>query len=119
MNLTCKTIGDLYKKGKYLVDTHTAVAYAVYEQYKKETGDDRATVIASTASPYKFPRSVASSIGLKIDEMSDFECVEKLNEFTGVKVPKAIDGLENREVKHDKVFAKDSMLDAVGDALCL
>ena len=51
--------------------------------------------------------------------MSDFECVEKLNEFTGVKVPKAIDGLENREVKHDKVFAKDSMLDAVGDALCL
>lgn len=119
MNLTCKTIGDLYKREKYLVDTHTAVAYAVYEQYKKETGDDRATVISSTASPYKFPRSVASSIGLKIDEMSDFECVEKLNEFTGVRVPKAIDGLENRAVKHDKVFAKDSMLDALGDALCL
>ena len=51
--------------------------------------------------------------------MSDFECVKKLKEFTGVKVPKAIDGLESREVKHDKVFAKDKMLDAVEDALCL
>ena len=119
MDLTCDTIGKLYNKESYLVDTHTAVAYAVCEQYKKETGDERANVIASTASPYKFPRSVASSIGLNPEGMSDFECVKKLKEFTGVKVPKAIDGLESREVKHDKVFAKDKMLDAVEDALCL
>ena len=119
MDLTCETIGELYKKESYLVDTHTAVAYAVCEQYKKETGDEKANVIASTASPYKFPRSVASSIGLNPEGMSDFECVEKLKEFTGVRVPKAIDGLESREVKHDKVFTKDKMLDAVEDALCL
>lgn len=119
MNLTCKTIGDLYSEQKYLMDTHTSVAYAVYDEYRKKTGDETKTVIVSTASPYKFPRSVACSIGIETDGLDDFVCATKLSEETELKIPEAIDGLENRRVIHSKVFSKTEMPEAVKEALCL
>ena len=66
------TIKKLYEDTGYVIDTHTAVAATVYEKYKKETGDDTVTVIASTASPYKFTRSVMDAIDSKYDSMTDF-----------------------------------------------
>jgi len=63
---TNDTIGRMYKENGYLIDTHTAVAYQVYEDYKKVTGDSTVSIVASTASAYKFADSVASSIGLPV-----------------------------------------------------
>ena len=55
---TAQEIAKVYKDTGYVMDTHTAVAACAYEKYKAETGDETKTVIASTASPYKFTRSV-------------------------------------------------------------
>jgi threonine synthase len=59
-----EAIGELWSREKYLMDTHTAVAYRVYLDYLERTGDDTPTVIASTASAYKFADRVAGAIGL-------------------------------------------------------
>ena len=64
----------MYEENDYLMDTHTAVAYKVYEQYREETGDETPALIASTASPYKFAGSVTSSIG-KEESAGEFEAV--------------------------------------------
>ena len=84
------TIKKLYEDTGYVIDTHTAVAATVYEKYKKETGDDTVTVIASTASPYKFTRSVMDAIDSKYDSMTDFELVDELSKISNVAVPQAI-----------------------------
>ena len=76
------TIKKLYEDTGYVIDTHTAVAATVYEKYKKETGDDTVTVIASTASPYKFTRSVMDAIDSKYDSMTDFELVDELSKIS-------------------------------------
>lgn len=114
--LTLKTIQSMYNKHEYLMDTHTAVAYDVYSEYKKHVCDDFETVIAATASPYKFPASVAKAIG--IGEMSDdFEYLEEINNVTGVKIPSSFADLKQRSVIHDMVIEKCEMKDAVLDSL--
>ncbi|MEG1068517.1 MAG: threonine synthase [Anaerovoracaceae bacterium] len=102
VNDTNKTIGDMYAKNGYLMDTHTAVAYKVYEDYKKATGDETVTVIASTASAYKFAESVAKSIGLA-DEENGFRYVDAINVKTGVAIPKGLQNLESKKIKHTGV----------------
>ncbi|MDR3296330.1 MAG: threonine synthase [Clostridiales Family XIII bacterium] len=113
---TNETIGKLYQDEKYLVDTHTAVAYKVYEDYLKETGDGTPAVIASTASPYKFADSVAKSIGLQTDA-DEFENIRLLHEHTGVAVPDALKNLEGREIRHSGVVDVGGMADAVSGSL--
>ncbi len=103
----------------YTPDTHTAVALDVYEQYKTQTGDETKTVIASTASPYKFNGSVLSALG-KDGEMSgkdDFELLELLSEATGSKIPKNLKALKTKEKKYMSVCDKEKMLDAVSKFL--
>lgn len=113
---TLKTIQSMYNKHEYLMDTHTAVAYDVYSEYKKHVCDDFETVIAATASPYKFPASVAKAIG--IDDMADdFEYLEEINKVTGVNIPSSFVDLQNKTVLHDTVIEKDDMKDAVLDSL--
>lgn len=113
---TLKTIQSMYNKHEYLMDTHTAVAYDVYSEYKKHVCDDFETVIAATASPYKFPASVAKAIG--IDDMADdFEYLEEINRVTGVNIPASFVDLQNKTVLHDTVIEKDEMKDAVLDSL--
>lgn len=109
---TNATIEELYRKNGYLVDTHTAVAYKVYKDYRAETGDDTPTVIASTASAYKFAESVAKSIGLG-EEANGFRYVEALEAATGVRVPKALKDLDKREVRHRGVIDIDQMKQTV------
>ena len=107
------TIKKLYEDTGYVIDTHTAVAATVYEKYKKETGDDTVTVIASTASPYKFTRSVMDAIDSKYDSMTDFELVDELSKISNVAVPQAIEDIRTAHVLHDTVCEVNEMSSSV------
>ena len=114
---TLDTIGKMWSENGYLMDTHTAVAYKVYQDYVKETGDtETPTVIASTASAYKFAESVASACG--IGPCKDgFEYVTALASATGVEVPYGLKDLDKKPVLHKGVVDADKMADAVREAL--
>ena len=107
------TIKKIYDNDNYIVDTHTSVAATVYEKYKKETGDETKTVIASTASPYKFTRRVMDAIDSKYASMTDFELVDELCRISGVKIPKAIEDIRTAPVLHDTVCEVNEMCDNV------
>ena len=107
------TIKKLYEDTGYVIDTHTAVAATVYEKYKKETGDDTVTVIASTASPDKFTRSVMDAIDSKYDSMTDFELVDELSKISNVAVPQAIEDIRTAPVLHDTVCEVNEMSSSV------
>ncbi len=106
---TAKRIQGLYRETGYVIDTHTAVASCVYEKYKEETGDKKTAVIASTASPYKFTRSVMEAIDSKYARMEDFDLADRLSELSGVKVPKAIEEIRTAKVLHDHICEKTEM----------
>ena len=110
---TKTAINKCFKEYGYVVDTHTAVAANVYKKYKAETGDMTKTVIASTASPYKFTRSVMNAIDEAYDNQTDFELVDELNRLSGVKVPQAIEDIRTAPVRHNTVCDKDEMLNTV------
>ena len=95
---TAATIKKVYESDDYIIDTHTAVAATVYEKYVAETGDKTPTVIASTASPYKFTRSVMNAIDPEYDSKTDFELVDELEKLSGVKVPQAIEDIRSAKV---------------------
>lgn len=103
-------IKKLYEDTGYVIDTHTAVAAAVYQKYEAETGDKTTTVIASTASPYKFARSVLHAIDAeKFDSMTDMEQIDALCETAKVAVPNAIEEIRTAPVLHDTVVEVDEM----------
>lgn len=106
---TAKIIRELYEETGYVIDTHTAVAAVVCDKYKKETGDSNKTVIASTASPFKFTRSVMNAIDKKYDSMGDFELVDELSKIANVKVPNAIEEIRDAKILHDTVCEVDEM----------
>lgn len=106
---TAETIKELYEKTGYVIDTHTAVAASVYHKYQKETADKTKTVIASTASPFKFTRSVMNAIDTKYDAMDDFTLVDELSKIGNVKVPQAIEEIRNAKVLHNTVCEVEEM----------
>ena len=110
---TADTIKALYEKTGYVIDTHTAVASAVLNKYKAATNDNAKVVVASTASPFKFTRSVMNAIDPKYDEMGDFELVDELSKIANVEVPNAIDEIRTAPVLHDTVCDKEEMKDVV------
>ena len=114
---TARTIKDLYEDCGYVIDTHTAVAACVYDKYVKETGDAAKTVIASTASPFKFTRSVMDAIDQKYDTMGDFELVDELSKIANVTVPNAIEEIRTAEVIHNNICDADQMKQVVKDFL--
>ena len=105
---TMATIKETLDKYDYLIDTHTAVAVGVYNEYKEVTGDIRPTVIASTASPYKFANSVIEAIGEEVTS-DEFETVRKLSKVTSTKIPSPLEALENAEVRFNNVCEKTEM----------
>ena len=109
-------IAEMYRDNSYLMDTHTAVAYKVYEDYRKETGDTTPTVIASTASAYKFAASVSHALGMP-EEADGFACARALNEKTGVRIPAGLKDLDKKEIRHTGVIEKTALADAVKDSL--
>lgn len=106
---TIKEIRRTFLEEDYLLDTHTAVARSVYRKYVKDTHDPTKTMIIATASPYKFTRSVLQSIDETALLADDFELIEVLNEKTKLKIPKGIEGLINKEVKHPHTIDKTSI----------
>ncbi len=117
---TAGTIRALYEKTGYIIDTHTAVATAVWEKYRKDTGDTATkTVIVSTASPFKFTRSVMGAIDSRYDAMSDFELADELSRIGNRKVPGAIEEIRNAAILHDTVCGTDEMRQTVKKILGL
>lgn len=109
-----ETIKSLYEKYDYLCDTHTAVAIRVYENYVSETNEDIPTVIDSTASPYKFSKSVLTAVlGGETPEYDEFDMVDELNRKTGADVPNPLKALKNKEVRFTNVCDKESMSEMV------
>jgi len=106
---TAATIKALYDKTGYVIDTHTAVAATVYQKYQQESGDVTKTVIASTASPYKFTRSVMNAIDTKYDVMDDFALVDELSKIGNVAVPQAIEEIRNADIRHNTVCEVEEM----------
>ena len=105
---TIKTIKDVYEKHGYLMDTHTAVAWNVYEKWLKESGNTDKTVVLSTASPYKFSNSVMNALGKEYE--NEFDALNKLNAYTGAKIPNSLVNIENKAVFHNVTVEKDDML---------
>ena len=112
-------IKKIYEDTGYVMDTHTAVASAVYEKYKKDTGDKTKTVIASTASPFKFTRSVMCAIDSKYENMEDFKLVDELSRISNVPVPAAIEEIRTAPVRHQCQCGKEEMKKVVEDFLGL
>ena len=100
---------ELYDKTGYVLDTHTAVAAGVYKKYMAETGDRTKTVIASTASPFKFTRSVMKAIDPAYNAKSDFELADELSRIADVKVPKAIEDIRSARILHNTVCEVEEM----------
>ena len=110
---TLKTIKKVYDGKKYLSDTHTAVALNVTDKYTAETNDGRVTVIASTASPYKFSASVLKAVAPEMCSDAEFEMVEHLSSITGTNVPAPISALKNAVPRFENVCEKQDMADVV------
>jgi threonine synthase len=104
---TAATIGKLYGEG-YLIDTHTAVAAKVLEDYRAETGDETPAVFASTASPYKFCDSVLEAIGETPVENS-VDRIDQLQAVSGVQAPRRLAALRDKTPRFDGVTEKDQM----------
>ncbi|MBO5733760.1 MAG: threonine synthase [Clostridia bacterium] len=103
----------------YVMDTHTAVAKKVYEDYKKATGDDTKTVIVSTASPFKFADSVLSAIKDEITSENEFQMLAELSETANAEIPKPLASLESKPVIFTTTCEKDEMYDVVSQMLNL
>lgn len=110
---TASIIREFYQTSGYIMDTHTAVAASVYKKYREETGDRTKTVIASTASPYKFTRSVMAAIDEKYKDKPDFTLVDDLAALSGTAVPKAIEEIRTAPVLHKTVCEIEEMQAAV------
>ena len=105
-------LADFY--GNYASEEETArTIHDLYDKYLKDTGDASVSVIASTASPYKFTRSVMKAIDEKYDHMSDFDLVDRLSEISGTAVPRAIEEIRTAPVLHDHVCDKTEMKQTV------
>lgn len=112
-----ETIGRTWKQLNYLADPHTAVALEVHRQYVEETGDNCATVVMSTASPFKFGKTVLEAIEGTVQAQDDLECCKILSQKTGWTLPDAIAGLAQKPVRHRAECDPKEMMDAVCQAL--
>ena len=106
---TADAIRTLYEKTGYVIDPHTAVASHVYHEFAKGTRDNTRTVIASTASPFKFARSVMAAIEGKTSEEEDFTLIDRLSAVANVALPPAITELRTAPIRHDTVCRTEDM----------
>ena len=110
-----KVVHDCWNENKYLLDTHTAVGYGVYEEYVKNTGDTTKTILLSTASPYKFPESVYQA--LTGEEVDVYTAIEKLHDLTGMEISYPLKGIKDREILHKGVIDRDAILDTIAEKI--
>ena len=110
---TAESIHDTYQKTGYVMDTHTAVAAHVCGQYRAKSGDQTKCVIASTASPYKFVKSVMRAIDAENANADEFDLLPKLQEVSGVPMPQAIKDILDAKILHDLECDADKMKETV------
>lgn len=113
---TQKTIRAMWEEHHYLIDTHTAVAFHVLEKYRAETGDATPTVVASTASPFKFGDNVLGALGVT-ELAAGTALLDQLAEKTGVSVPVPLAALAGKSVRFTQVTEKEHMVDQVLEML--
>lgn len=114
---TFATIKSTYEKDNYLTDTHTGVAVAVYNDYAARTGDKTPTVIASTASPYKFPKAVLTALNGKASDIDEFDMAAELSKQTDTKIPPQLANLKDKKVRFTNVCEIKDMEQQVYDLL--
>lgn len=117
INEVYEAIKYVYDNEQYLMDTHTAVGYVVLEKYRKETSDYRQALVASTASPYKFPRSICNALGIDISGKNDFEILNILSDNTNTDIPNNLKNLDKKEILHKEICNKDKMKESLLDFL--
>lgn len=111
------TIKKIFEDTGYMVDTHTGVAATVYSRYVAETGDKTPTVIASTASPYKFSRSVMDAAFGDQGDKDEFVIIDELCKASGVEIPKAVEEIRNAEIRHHMECEVEAMERTVAEIL--
>ena len=109
-------IGRVWRAHGYLMDTHTAVGWAVLEQFKANEDNGWVNVVLSTASPYKFSRDVLSAISDEVPE-SGFGALDRLSALTNVPVPAALAALRDKAPRFTDCVGKEEMLEYVKKAL--
>ena len=109
---TKATIGKMWAEKQYLIDTHSAVAFHVLEQYRRESGDNTVTVVASTASPFKFGDAVLESIGVS-EVASGVALLDQLQQVSGVPAPAPLGNLKHKSPRFDQCVEKENMEQAV------
>ena len=110
---TAESIRKTYEKTGYVMDTHTAVASHVSDQYREQSKDTTKCVIASTASPYKFVKSVMSAIDAENANADEFDLLPKLQEVSGVPMPQAIKDILDAKILHNLECDADKMKETV------
>jgi len=106
---TSKSIKEALEKYGYLLDPHSAVGYSVLQKYREETGDKTPTVLASTASPFKFNRAVLDAIGRDTSHKNEFSLLQDLSSITGQAVPRKLAELKFLPEIHQSVVEKEGM----------
>lgn len=112
-----ETIKRIYDDTGYMIDTHTGVAATVYHRYAAETGDKTANVIASTASPYKFSRSVMDAVFGDQGDKEEFVIIDDLCKASGVEIPNAVEEIRNAEIRHNRECDVEAMELTVAEIL--
>ena len=112
-------IKKVYEDTGYVIDTHTGVASCVYRAYVKETGDNTPTVIASTASPYKFSNSVMKAIKGDLGEKDEFAVIDELCAVSGVEIPSAVEEIRNAQIRYNRESDIEDMEKTVAEILGL
>ncbi|MFV0528563.1 MAG: threonine synthase [Lachnospiraceae bacterium] len=106
---TSAEIKRVFEQEQYIMDTHTAVASAVYKKYKESTKDVTSSIVVSTASPYKFVRDVMLSVDPAYESWDDFALIDELSKISHTAIPAAIEEIRNAPVLHDTVIAAEDM----------
>lgn len=116
---TLKTIDSIFKEYHYVIDTHTAVGVDVYDKYVISTGDMTKTIIASTASPFKFNESVVKAIfgNDAVNGKSEFELLNVLSNECKLEIPSGLKQLDKKEIRHKEICKKEDMKNKVIEAL--
>ncbi len=111
------TIADIFKEHKYAVDPHTAVGVDVYQKYYQQENDETITIVDSTANPYKFAEAVLDSISHTDDDNNQYENLNILQEITGMKIHRALQNLDDKEIRHKRKCSSDSIRKEILDIL--
>ena len=114
---TFTAIRTMHANTGYVIDTHTAVAYAAYDKYIKESGDNTPNVIVSTASPYKFAKDVCTALDEKYRDRDAFELMGELEKISGVKIPAPVKDIEKREIMHNNLCQREKIKEFVKEQL--